>query len=58
MKDPKNEVGSPKHKLRPLTKGFLMEFFSWYALFPQCYVMLLRDLLPLPPSQASRVGLF
>lgn len=22
MKDPKNEVGSPKHKLRPLSKGF------------------------------------
>ena len=20
-----------------------MEFFSWYALFPQCYVMFLRD---------------
>ena len=45
-----------------------MEFFSWYALFPHFYVMFLRDLvfafsqrlllLPLPPSQASRVGLF
>lgn len=45
MEDPKNEVGSPKHKLRPLTKGFLMEFFSWYALFPQFYVMFLRDLV-------------